>query len=87
MWQKTKDLIHRVKPKLIVLGKSLFLFPEPIADLAEICKSNNIIMLYDAAHVLGLIAGKKFQDPLREGANLITASTHKTFLGASEDWF
>ena len=79
---KTKDLIHRVKPKLIVLGKSLFLFPEPIADLAEICKSNNIIMLYDAAHVLGLIAGKKFQDPLREGAHLITASTHKTFFGS-----
>jgi glycine hydroxymethyltransferase len=39
-------------------------------------------MLYDAAHVLGLIAGKKFQDPLREGANLISASTHKTFFGS-----
>jgi len=80
--EKTKDLIRRVKPKLIVLGKSLFLFPEPIADLVEICQENNIIMLYDAAHVLGLIAGKKFQDPLREGANLITASTHKTFFGS-----
>jgi len=31
--------------------------------------------------VAGLIAGKKFQDPLREGAEFMTMSTHKTFFG------
>jgi glycine hydroxymethyltransferase len=36
---------------------------------------------YDGAHVLGLIAGGRFQDPLREGANVITGSTHKTLPG------
>lgn len=79
---KTQDLIKIIKPKLIVLGKSLFLFPEPIAELAEACAENNVILIYDAAHVLGLIAGRKFQDPLKEGAHLITASTHKTFFGS-----
>ena len=36
---------------------------------------------YDAAHVAGLIAGGKFQDPLREGADTMTMSTHKTLFG------
>ena len=79
---KTKDLIHTLKPKLIVLGKSLFLFPEPITDLSEVCQENHVHIIYDAAHVLGLIAGKQFQDPLNEGAHLVTASTHKTFFGS-----
>jgi glycine hydroxymethyltransferase len=37
--------------------------------------------MYDAAHVLGLIAGNKFQDPLGDGVDVVTASTHKTFPG------
>ena len=37
--------------------------------------------MYDGAHVMGLIAGKRFQDPLREGADIITGSTHKTLPG------
>ena len=79
---KTKDLINTIKPALIVLGKSLFLFPEPIAELAEVCRERNVKIVYDAAHVLGLIAGKQFQTPLKEGADLVTASTHKTFFGS-----
>ncbi len=80
--EKTKFLIRSAKPKLIVLGKSLFLFPDPVQELSDICNENKIKLIYDGAHVLGLIAGKKFQDPLREGACLITASTHKTFFGS-----
>ena len=79
---KTKDLINTIKPQLIVLGKSLFLFPEPVAELSEVCLENDVKIIYDGAHVLGLIAGKQFQDPLKEGAHLITASTHKTFFGS-----
>jgi glycine hydroxymethyltransferase len=75
-------LIEKIRPKLVVLGKSLFLFPEPVAELAEICRQTRTLIMYDAAHVLGLIAGKRFQDPLKEGAWLMTASTHKTFFGS-----
>jgi glycine hydroxymethyltransferase len=80
--EKTKFLIKTAKPKILVLGKSLFLFPEPVKELSEICNENGILIIYDGAHVLGLIAAKRFQDPLREGAFLITASTHKTFFGS-----
>ena len=57
-------------------------FLEPVKELSSICKKKGIIIIYDAAHVLGLIAGKQFQSPLNEGALLITGSTHKTFFGS-----
>ena len=79
--QKSIDLVEEVSPRLVVLGKSLFLFPEPLKELSEVCREHNIPILYDAAHVFGLITGGQFQDPLREGATWMTASTHKTFPG------
>jgi len=78
---RTRELIKAVRPKVAIFGKSLFLFPDPVADLAAICRRYGTGMLYDAAHVLGLIAGGQFQDPLREGAEVLTGSTHKTFPG------
>ena len=80
--EKSAYLIEKIRPKLIVLGKSLFLFPEPVAALAEVCRHTHTLIMYDAAHVLGLIAGKHFQNPLKDGAWLMTASTHKTFFGS-----
>ncbi len=80
--EKTIYLIEKVKPKILVVGKSLFLFPEPVQELSEVCRVHNVRIIYDGAHVLGLIAGKRFQDPLKDGAFLMTASTHKTFFGS-----
>jgi glycine hydroxymethyltransferase len=79
--QKSLELIDHVSPRLLVLGKSLILFPEPVRELAALCRERDIPILYDAAHVFGLILGGQFQDPLREGATWMTASTHKTFPG------
>ena len=79
--QKTIELIDQVEPQLVVMGKSLFLFPEPVEQVAAFCKTKNIPLLYDGAHVLGLIAGGQFQSPLQEGATWMTGSTHKTFPG------
>ena len=78
---KSIDLIEEAKPRLIVLGKSLFLFPDPIRELAAVCRELDIPLLFDAAHVFGLIVGGQFQDPWREGATWVTVSTHKTFPG------
>jgi len=80
--QRTVDLIKAVSPRVLILGKSLFLFPEPVSALADICRDRGITLLYDAAHVLGLIAGGCFQNPLQEGALLVTGSVHKTFFGS-----
>jgi glycine hydroxymethyltransferase len=74
-------LIKRVKPKLALNGRSVFLFPSPIKEIAEAAHDVGSYLIYDAAHVLGLIAGKQFQDPLREGADVMSGSTHKTLPG------
>jgi glycine hydroxymethyltransferase len=75
------EMVDRLRPQLVVLGKSLFLFPEPLKELVPVCRQHKIPILFDGAHVLGLIAGGEFQDPLREGATYLTGSTHKTFPG------
>lgn len=74
-------LIKQVKPKLALNGRSVFLFPSPIKELAEAAHEVGAYLVYDAAHVLGLIGGKQFQDPLREGADVMSGSTHKTLPG------
>ncbi len=69
------------KPKLVVFGGSVFLFPHPVRELSDFLRSMGITVAYDGAHVLGLIAGGEFQDPLREGADVLMGSTHKTLPG------
>lgn len=76
-----KQLIARVKPKVVLLGASDILFPHPVEALREAVEAMGATLAYDAAHVFGLIAGGCFQDPLREGAEIITSSIHKTFFG------
>ncbi|MCL2477007.1 serine hydroxymethyltransferase [Candidatus Bathycorpusculum sp.] len=79
--EKSAYVIRATKPGIVTFGGSLFLFPHPIKELKAACDEVGAYIAYDAAHVLGLIAGGQFQDPLREGADFITSSTHKTFPG------
>jgi len=79
---KSAAVIRKTKPGIVTFGGSLFLFPHPVKELREAAREVEAYVVYDAAHVLGLIAGGQFQDPLREGADFITASTHKTFPGS-----
>lgn len=74
-------LIRTVKPRLAWFGQSMFLFPTPMKELAAAAHEVGSTVVYDGAHVLGLIAGGEFQDPLREGADVLTGSSHKTFPG------
>ncbi len=80
---KTKELIEEQRPELIVLGKSMVIYKEPLREVAAMMADMNPkpILLYDMAHVLGLI-GPYFQEPFKEGAHLVTGSTHKTFFGS-----
>lgn len=77
----TRIIEENRKAKLVVVGSSLFLFPYPLREIHRITSEIGAKLWYDGAHVLGLIAGKMFQDPLREGADLLTGSTQKTLSG------
>ncbi len=78
---KSAIIIRAARPGIVTFGGSVFLFPHPLRELCDIAKEVGAYVAYDAAHVLGLIAGGQFQRPLEEGADFITGSTHKTFPG------
>jgi len=75
------SVVEKAKPNLITLGASLILFPHPVKEIRKIAEPYGTLIHYDAAHVLGLVAGGVFQDPLKEGADVVSSSTHKTFPG------
>ncbi|MDG6224656.1 MAG: serine hydroxymethyltransferase [Candidatus Thermoplasmatota archaeon] len=77
----TKKMLLEKRPKMCLFGRSVFLFPTPLKELSDTLQELGCHVWYDGAHVLGLIAGGRFQDPLREGAHIITGSTHKTLPG------
>ena len=68
-------------PRLVMFGGSVLPFPHPVREMEEYLHNLGVTVAYDAAHVAGLIAGETFQDPLREGADVVTLSTHKTLPG------
>lgn len=78
---KSAEVIRASRPGIVTFGGSLFLFPHPLKELRSVAEEVGAFVAYDASHVLGLIAGGVFQDPLKEGADFITSSTHKTFPG------
>jgi len=78
---RLKDEIAKDPPAAVLFGRSLFIHPEPVKEVAEVCREKKVLVIYDGAHVLGLIAGRQFQDPLAEGADVLMGSTHKTFFG------
>jgi len=90
---RTREILKAVRPKLCLFGLSLFLFPMPLEELRPTLEEIGARGWYDGAHVLGLIAGGEFQDPLHEGCTVLSASTHKTLpgpqhgilLGSTED--
>ena len=80
--EETKKLIDEYRPDLIIFGKSMVLYHEPVAEIRKFVDEQKIptTIMYDMAHVLG-IAGPAFQDPFKDGAEIVTGSTHKTFFG------
>ena len=74
---------RRLGPKLITVGSSLNLFPHPIREVRAIADEVGALVLFDAAHLCGLIAGRAWQQPLVEGAHLMTMSTYKSLAGAA----
>src|SRR5260370_18006582 len=72
---------RRLRPKLITVAGSLCLFPYDVRAVRAIADEIGAYVLYDAAHMGGMIAGGRFQAPLAEGAHMMTMSTYKAYGG------
>ena len=79
--ERLAELTETHKPDLMVFGKSMFIYQEPIRFISDLVKDweTRPVIMFDMAHVLGLYGA--FQSPLEEGADVLTGSTHKTFFG------
>lgn len=78
---KLRDLAKSIKPKMITIGSSLNLLAHPIREIRAIANEVGALVLFDAAHLCGMIAGHAWQQPLQEGAHLMTMSTYKSLGG------
>ena len=78
---RLRDEARRLRPKMITVAGSLCLFPYPVREVRAIADEIGATVLYDAAHMGGMIAGGRFQAPLAEGAHLMTMSTYKAYGG------
>ena len=76
-----RALAAQVRPALITIGGSLNLFPHPVGALREIADGVGAKLLFDAAHLSGMIAGHAWAQPLAEGAHAMTMSTYKSLGG------
>jgi glycine hydroxymethyltransferase len=76
-----RKLAPMARPRLVALGLSMTLFAQPVAEMKRVIEDWGGRLFYDGAHQLGLIGGGTFQDPLKEGADIVTGSAGKTFAG------
>jgi glycine hydroxymethyltransferase len=78
---KAVSMIRKKKPRVVILGASFIPFPYDMKPIREACTKSGSVLMYDGSHVLGLIAGREFQQPLKDGADILYGSTHKSFFG------
>ncbi|TXC67391.1 aminotransferase class I/II-fold pyridoxal phosphate-dependent enzyme [Piscinibacter aquaticus] len=76
-----RALAREVKPKLITAGGSLNLFPHPVSAMREVADEVGAKLLFDAAHLSGMVAGRTWANPLAQGAHVMTMSTYKSLGG------
>jgi glycine hydroxymethyltransferase len=74
-------LIDKTSPKLVIFGGSVLLFKQSIEEMVKYCKTKKIITVFDASHIIGLILGKQYPNPLECGVDIMSFSTCKTIPG------
>jgi len=79
--EESINIIEETRPKILVLGGSVILFSQPVKELVEVCKRVGTIVLFDAAHVAGLIATGEYPNPFDDGVDIMTMTVCKTIPG------
>ncbi len=76
-----RNLVREIRPRLVTIGGSLNLFPHPVSDIRAIAEEVGAFVMFDAAHLSGIIAGNAWENPLEQGAHVMTMSTYKSLGG------
>lgn len=73
--------VRQRQPRLVMLGRSVLLQPDAIDEVVQAAHAVGALVVFDASHVSGLIAGGVFPNPFEAGVDLVTTSTYKTLPG------
>jgi glycine hydroxymethyltransferase len=79
-YDRIRDLAKSEMPKMIIAGATAYprrIDPEPLRSIAD---DVGALLVFDAAHIAGLIAGGVHPDPVPY-ADIVTLTTHKTLRG------
>jgi len=79
-YDQIRDLARAERPKLIIAGATAYpriIEPEPLREIAD---EVGALLMFDAAHIAGLIAGGVHPNPVPY-ADVVTFTTHKTLRG------
>jgi glycine hydroxymethyltransferase len=79
-YDQIRDLAHEHRPKLIFAGATAYPRVIDPAIFRAICDEVGAMLVFDAAHIAGLIAGGVHPDPVPY-ADVVTLTTHKTLRG------
>ena len=75
-----RDTARAARPKMIVAGATAYpriIQPAPLRDIAD---EVGAVLMFDAAHIAGLIAGGVHPNPVPH-CDIVTFTTHKTLRG------
>ncbi|CAB4625638.1 MAG: aminotransferase class V-fold PLP-dependent enzyme [Actinobacteria bacterium] len=79
-YDELRDQAIKTKPKMICSGATAYPSLVDFAKVREICDEVGAIMWVDAAHFIGLVAGKAIPSPVPY-ADVVTFTTHKVLRG------
>lgn len=79
-YDELRDLARKHKPKMICSGATAYPSLIDFKTVREICDEVGAIMWVDAAHFIGLVAGKAIPSPVPY-ADVVSFTTHKVLRG------
>ena len=79
-YDELREQAIRTKPKMICSGATAYPSLVDFAKIREICDEVGAIMWVDAAHFIGLVAGKAIPSPV-PFADVVSFTTHKVLRG------
>ncbi|MEY3008603.1 MAG: serine hydroxymethyltransferase [Candidatus Nanopelagicaceae bacterium] len=79
-YDELREIAKRVKPKMICSGATAYPRLIDFKAIREICDEVGAIMWVDAAHFIGLVAGKAIPSPVPY-ADVVSFTTHKVLRG------
>ena len=79
-YDELREIALRVKPKMICSGATAYPSLIDFKTVRSICDEVGAIMWVDAAHFIGLVAGKAIPSPV-EYADVVSFTTHKVLRG------